>query len=195
MWNQVKASGIDFAMIRAGFRGYGSSGSMNLDPYFETNLKNAALNGLDIGIYFYSQAITVEEAIEEADFVLNLLKTYNIEIKYPIAIDTERTPGGTGRADALSAEQRTDICIAFCERIEQAGYKSMIYANKDWLLNNLNLNRLSDYDIWLAHYTNETDFKYAYTMWQYTSTGAINGIIGNVDMNYCYKNIKKGSKS
>ena len=187
MWNQVKASGIDFAMIRAGFRGYGSSGSMNLDPYFETNLKNAALNGLDIGIYFYSQAITVEEAIEEADFVLNLLKTYNIEIKYPIAIDTERTPGGTGRADALSAEQRTDICIAFCERIEQAGYKSMIYANKDWLLNNLNLNRLSDYDIWLAHYTNETDFKYAYTMWQYTSTGAINGIIGNVDMNYCYK--------
>ena len=187
MWDQVKASGIDFAMIRAGFRGYGSSGSMNLDPYFETNLKNAVLNGMDIGIYFYSQAITVDEAIEEADFVINLLRKYNIGIKYPIAIDTERTPVGTGRADYLSSEQRTDICIAFCERIKQAGYKSMIYANKDWLLNNLNLNRLSAYDIWLAHYTDETDFKYAYTMWQYTSTGAVNGIIGNVDMNYCYK--------
>ena len=187
MWDQVKASGIDFAMIRAGFRGYGSSGSLNIDPQFVTNLRNSALAGMDIGIYFYSQAITVEEAIEEADFVIDLLRRYNIGIKYPIAIDTERTPVGTGRADYLSPEQRTDICIAFCERIEQAGYKSMIYANKDWLLNDLNLSRLSDYDIWLAHYTNETDFQYAYTMWQYTSGGTVNGIIGNVDMNYCYK--------
>ena len=187
LWDQVKASGIDFAMIRAGFRGYGTSGSLNIDTQFETNLRNSALAGMDIGIYFYSQAITVEEAIEEADFVINLLRKYNIGIKYPIAIDTERTPRGTGRADYLSPEQRTDICIAFCERIEQAGYKSMIYANKDWLLNDLNLSRLGDYDIWLAHYTDETDFQYAYTMWQYTSEGTVNGILGNVDMNYCYK--------
>ena len=174
-------------MIRAGFRGYGASGSMNIDPYFETNLKNAALNGMNIGIYFYSQAITVQEAVVEANFVLDLLKKYNIEIKYPIAIDTERTPTGTGRADSISKELRTEICKTFCDVIEQAGYKSMIYANKDWLLNNLNINELNDYDIWLAHYTNETDYPYAYTMWQYTSSGIVNGIAGYVDMNYCYK--------
>ena len=186
-WASVKKAGIDFTMIRAGFRGYGSTGSMNLDMYFERNLKNAALNGIDIGIYFYSQAITVEEAIEEADFVLNLIKKYNVEIKYPIAIDTERTDGGNGRADNISKELRTSICKAFCERIEQAGYKSMIYSNKEWLMNNLNIKELSKYDIWLAHYADETDFKYAYTMWQYTSSGSVNGILGNVDMNYCYK--------
>ena len=187
LWDKVIQSGIDFAMIRAGFRGYGASGSMNIDPYFETNLKNAAANGLDIGIYFYSQAITVDEAVVEANFVLDLLKKYNIEIKYPIAIDTERTPTGTGRADSISKELRTEICKTFCDVIEQAGYKSMIYANKDWLLNNLNINELNDYDIWLAHYTNETDYPYAYTMWQYTSSGIVNGIAGYVDMNYCYK--------
>ena len=187
LWDKVKSDGIDFAMIRVGFRGYGSSGSMNTDLYFETNLKNAALNGIDIGVYFYSQAITVEEAIEEADYVINLLQKYNIEIQYPVAIDTERTPVGTGRADSISKSLRTDICKAFCDRIEQAGYKAMIYSNKDWLLNNLELDRLSDYDIWLAHYTDETDYPYAYTIWQYTSSGAVNGIATAVDMNYGYK--------
>ena len=186
-WAKVKNDGIDFAIIRAGFRGYGSSGSMNLDLYFEQNLKNAALNGIDIGIYFYSQAITVQEAIEEADFVLNLLKKYNIEIKYPIAIDTEKTPDGTGRADWISKTLRTDICKAFCDRIEKAGYKSMIYSNKNWLLENLELDRLNDYDIWVAQYADETDYPYAYTIWQYTSSGTVNGIEGRVDMNYCYK--------
>ena len=186
-WAAVKRSGIDFAIIRAGYRGYGASGSMNLDMYFEQNLKNAYLNGIDVGVYFFSQAITEKEAIEEADFVLNLVRKYNIPIRYPIAIDTERTPVGTGRADNISTELRTRICKAFCNRIQQAGYKSMIYANKYWLLNNLNIKELSQYDIWLAHYTSETDYKYSYTTWQYTSSGTVNGIVGNVDRNYCYK--------
>ena len=176
-------------MIRIGYRGYGAEGNFAEDPYFQINMQGAKNAGLKVGVYFFTQAVNRDEAIAEANWVIDTLNKYGYanQLGYPIAIDTERTPVGTGRADYLSPEQRTDICIAFCERIEQAGYKSMIYANKDWLLNDLNLSRLSDYDIWLAHYTNETDFQYAYTMWQYTSSGAVNGIIGNVDMNYCYK--------
>jgi len=187
-WNEVKKAGIDFAIIRLGFRGYGTSGSLNIDAKFYENLINANASGIDIGIYFYSQAVNEKEAIEEATLVLNALKNYkHIFIKYPIAIDTERTPYGSGRADGISAAQRTNVCIAFCETIKNAGYIPMIYSNKDWLLNNLEMNRLNNYDIWLAHYTKKTNFQYPYAIWQYTSSGIVNGINGNVDMNICYK--------
>ncbi len=185
-WRTVKNSGIDFAIIRAGYRGYGN-GRIVEDELFDYNIQEATKVGMDIGFYFYSQAISVEEAIQEAQFTLQLLSKYNVPIKYPIAIDTERTPNGTGRADGMSKELRTEVVRAFCNEIQRAGYKTMVYSNKNWLLNNLNVTSLNC-DVWLAHYTDKTDYQYPYAIWQYTSTGHVNGIVGNVDMNIGYKN-------
>ena len=184
-WRTVKNSGIDFAIIRAGYRGYGN-GRIVEDELFDYNIQEATKVGMDIGFYFYSQAISVEEAIQEAQFTLQLLSKYNVPIKYPIAIDTEKTPYGTGRADGMSKELRTEVVRAFCNEIQKAGYKTMIYSNKNWLLENLNITSLN-YDVWLAHYTDRTDYQYPYAIWQYTSTGHVNGIVGNVDMNIGYK--------
>ena len=186
-WTKVSKSGVDFAMIRAGYRGYGDKGVLVEDSMFSKNVLGAKTNKIDIGIYFYTQAINVEEAKEEAKFVVNLIKKYGIDVKYPIAIDTELSPVGTGRADSISKEKRTEIVKAFCETIKQLGYKPMVYASKYWLYDNLNVQQISQYDTWLAHYTDKTDYKYSYTMWQYTSTGKVDGITGNVDKSYCYK--------
>ena len=186
-WAKVSKSGVDFAMIRAGYRGYGDKGVLVEDSMFSKNVLGAKTNKIDIGIYFYTQAINVEEAKEEAKFVVNLIKKYGIDVKYPIAIDTELSPTGTGRADSISKEKRTEIVKAFCETIKQLGYKPMVYASKYWLYDNLNVQQISQYDTWLAHYTDKTDYKYSYTMWQYTSTGNVDGITGNVDKSYCYK--------
>ena len=186
-WQAVKNSGIDFAIIRAGYRGYGQAGTIMKDRFFERNIQEATRVGMDIGIYFYSQAITVEEARQEARYTLSLLSAYNVPVKYPIAIDTEHTPVANGRADNISKELRTEIVRAFCNEIQNAGYKPMIYANKNWLLEALNITSLSSYDTWLAHYATSTDYKYPYTIWQYTSSGTVNGIVGNVDRNIGYK--------
>ena len=186
-WTKVSKSGVDFAMIRAGYRGYGDKGVLVEDSMFSKNVLGAKTNKMDIGIYFYTQAINVEEAKEEAKFVVNLIKKYGIDVKYPIAIDTELSPIGTGRADNISKEKRTEVVKAFCEIIKQLGYKPMVYASKYWLYDNLNVQQISQYDTWLAHYTDKTDYKYSYTMWQYTSTGNVDGITGNVDKSYCYK--------
>ncbi len=186
-WAKVSKSGVDFAMIRAGYRGYGDKGVLVEDSMFSKNVLGAKTNKIDIGIYFYTQAINVEEAKEEAKFVVNLIKKYGIDVKYPIAIDTELSPTGTGRADSISKEKRTEIVKAFCETIKQLGYKPMVYASKYWLYDNLNVQQISQYDTWLAHYTDKTDYKYSYTMWQYTSTGNVDGITVNVDKSYCYK--------
>lgn len=193
-WSKAKNS-IDFVMIRAGFRGYGVSsdgtnGKLVTDSNFRTNINGALNNGIDVGVYFFSQAINEQEAIQEANYVLNLIKGYNVT--YPIAIDTEDVPNAVGRADNLTTEQRTKVVAAFCNRIKQAGYEPMIYANKWWLNEQLDMNKLSNYAVWLAHYTGATqdnpfakpsDYKGKYIMWQYTDKATINGIIGNVDAN------------
>ena len=192
-WAKVKESGVNFAIVRVGNRGYGAEGNLVTDPKFVDNMKGAMSNGIDVGVYFYSQAITESEAIEEADMTLKLIKENGFEgkIKYPIIIDTEKSGG---RADSLSKESRTAVVKAFCERVKKAGYEPMIYANKDWLINNLNMNQLESYDVWVAHYNNTTDpiknptdYKGKYQIWQYTSTGKINGISGDVDLNIGYK--------
>ena len=204
-WKKVKEDGVDFAMIRAGIRGYGVSsdgiqGKLVQDARYVENMKGAINNGIEVGVYFFTQAINEKEAIEEANFVLGLVKNY--KITYPIAIDTELSthPTGNGRADNLSVEQRTKVIKAFCETIEEAGYEPMIYANKWWLKDNLDMSKLSNYSIWLAHYTGATqddpfakpsDYTGKYIMWQYTDKGTVDGIIGNVDMNVGYKEIKK----
>ena len=188
-WSEVRNSGINFSIIRVGYRGYGS-GKIVYDPYFMMNIKGALLNGIDCGVYFYTQAINESEAIEEANWVINAVKPYNIV--YPIVIDTEwSSENKNGRADWISTEQRTKYIQAFCRTIKEAGYNPMIYANKDWLENHLNMDELSEYSVWLAHYVTgapdkKSDYQRPYVMWQYTSSGNVNGIEGNVDMDLYY---------
>ena len=183
-WNAVKASGVDYVIIRAGYRGYGS-GVLVEDPYFKKHIAGAKAAGLKVGLYLYSQAITAEEAVEEASMVLQLAKGYSLE--YPIYFDTEATGTGVGRADGLSKSHRTAIARAFCETIRNSGYKAGVYASKSWFYHQLDYGQIAQYDIWLAHYTSATDFKHRYDMWQYTGSGSCPGIPNAVDLNWAYK--------
>lgn len=195
-WSKVKEDGVDFAIIRVGFRGYGTSEPVKpvlLDTNVETNIVNAKKAGLDIGLYFYSQAITLDEALEEAGACVNFAKKYGIQ--YPIYFDTEYSnPDRDGRADSLTKTQRTNIALAFCEAVKNAGYKAGIYASKSFYYDELNFSKLSSYNIWVAHYTSkETDFKYDYKIWQYSSTGSVSGISGDTDLNISLYDYAAGS--
>ena len=185
-WSKVKNSNVKFAMIRAGHRGY-TEGNMSEDPEFLKNVKGAYQNGIKVGLYFYSSAINQEEAVEEANYVLNLIKKYNIQnyITFPIAFDIEDFEGT--RNYHLSTKQRTDIAKIFCDTIKNAGYKPMVYSYTYFLENKLDMNKLTNYDTWIADYYGNTWYKRQFTIWQYTDKGNINGITGNVDLNYCYK--------
>lgn len=204
-WNQVKKSGVTFAIIRAGNR-YGSSGKIEEDPYFRYNFKSAMKVGLKVGVYFYSQAINENEAIEEANKTLELIRKYSAEyeaetgkkaeVQYPVFIDTEYLNGG--RANAISTAVRTACVKAFCKKVEAAGYSAGVYANKDWYLHNLYAGEFNNYCIWVAQYpkTYTEGMVSTYTgphrIWQYTSSGVVSGISGRVDMNICYQDyIKK----
>lgn len=182
-WQQVKESGINFAIIRLGFRGY-CSGKLVLDERFIENINGATNAGLKVGVYFFTQAITEQEAIEEASMCIKYVSGY--QISYPIAIDTEYINDSDVRANNLSQADRTKICEAFCKTVQKAGYVPAVYASESWLYHNLNMSDLSSYMTWLAHYTTETDYTGSYGIWQYTSVGRINGISTNVDMNISY---------
>lgn len=184
-WNAVKAAGVDYAIIRVGFRGYGS-GALVEDSYFKKNIQGATAAGLKVGVYFFSQAVNTEEAVAEASMCLELTQGYNLSL--PIYFDTEYTGNG-GRADGLSANHRTTIAVAFCETIQKSGKKAGIYASKSWFYNQLEFSRISQYSIWVAHYTSaeKTDFKYNYDIWQYTGSGTCSGIQTSVDKNIIYK--------
>lgn len=190
-WTAVKNAGIQFAMIRCGYRGY-RTGRIVEDYQFRNNIIGASQNGIKVGLYFFSQATSIAEAIEEANYITNLARQYNC-ITYPLAIDTEASGAENydGRADGLNIALRTNIMVAFCNQIKNNNYIPMVYASRDWFYNNLEVSRLLNYETWLAHYTGSpekiSNYKYAYTMWQYTSSGSVNGISGNVDMNVGYK--------
>lgn len=181
-WNRVKAAGIDFVIIRVGYRGY-QYGTIAEDPYFETNIKGALAAGIDVGVYFFSQAVTEKEAQEEAQWTMKKIAPY--KITYPVVIDTEYVTGG--RANAMTATQRTKVVNAFCAEVNNSGYTPMIYANKSWLENNLVMSSLKQYDVWLARYASAPGYTGAYTIWQYTDTGTVDGITGAVDRNIGYK--------
>ena len=152
--------------------------------------KRQIKNNIDVGVYFYSQALNKEEAIEEANYVLTLVKPYNIT--YPIAIDVEAIENDSFRQENLSASELTDVIIAFCDTIKAAGYTPLIYSNLLYFMDNVELERLEDYDKWFAGYqTASPYYPYRYAMWQYTSTGSINGVSGNIDINIAMKKLKK----
>lgn len=181
-WDKVKLAGVDFAIVRAGYRG-SQTGALVVDPYFEQNMRGAANANVATGVYFFTQATNEVEAVEEASMVVRLLQDYSIQ--YPVFIDTEGA-GGTGRADNLDVETRTRVCEAFCQTIENEGYQAGVYASRNWYNNRLDVKQLEPYIIWLAEYRKEPLYQGEYQMWQYTSKGNIDGIEGNVDMNISY---------
>ncbi|MCC8140507.1 MAG: hypothetical protein LIO67_09485 [Lachnospiraceae bacterium] len=180
-WTAVKNAGITFAIIRAGYRG-SSTGVLVEDPYFKTNIKGATAAGIKVGVYFFTQAITEAEAVEEASMVLSLVSGY--KITYPIFIDTESATNG--RANGLSKSARTAVVSAFCKTIKNAGYTAGVYASKSWFNNQLNASSLSSYCIWVAQYNSSCTYSGKYNIWQYSSKGSVSGISGNVDMNISY---------
>ena len=182
-WEAVAASGVDFAIIRCGYRG-SKTGALVEDPYFRKNIEEAQEAGVKIGVYFFTQATTEVEAVEEASMVLALCKGQKLAL--PIFIDTEGA-GGTGRADGLDVEMRTVVCEAFCRTIENSGFNAGVYASKNWYENNLETERLEDYTIWLAQYSREATYEGEYDLWQYTSAGTVEGINTRVDLNMCYQ--------
>ena len=181
---KVKASGVEYAMLRCGYRSYGS-GILTEDTSFNTYAADALKNNLKIGAYFFTQAINVEEAKEEADYVINMLKPYNIT--YPVVIDVEEIFDDTYRQMHLSKSELTDVIVAFCERIKTAGYTPMIYSNLSSFLDNIDLTRVEDYEKWFAYYNDEPYFPYEISMWQYSDSGNVDGISGNVDLDISFK--------
>ena len=181
-WDRVKNAGVEFAIIRAGYRG-STTGGLVEDSCFAANMRGAAASGMPVGVYFFTQAVNEVEAVEEASAVLELIREY--ELEYPVFIDTEGA-GGNGRADNLDPETRTLVCEAFCRTIANAGYTAGVYASRNWYNNNLHTQKLENYCIWLAEYRSAPLYQGYYHMWQYTSKGAVDGIAGNVDMNISY---------
>ena len=184
-WAKVKASGIDFAFVRAGGRG-GNSGDLFTDEKLTQNLQGAIANGIQTGVYFFTQAVSASEAIEEANYVIDRVQGYDLTM--PVVIDTEELyAGGTScRHNNISVELRTVVIKAFCEQVIARGYTPMIYGSTSWLEDRLDMSQLP-YDVWVAQYYKKCEYEGEYSIWQYAETGLVNGIEGYVDMNeWCY---------
>ncbi len=186
-WDKVKASGIDFVMVRAGGRGYGEEGELYADERVLEYINAAHDAGLKVGCYFFSQATTNEEAIEEADYVKEILG--DVTLEYPVAYDWEIIKDDSARTDTVSSTQATECARAFCTRIKELGYKPMIYSPSRELYFKYDLTRLADFDIWYCEYSNLPAFYYQFTMWQYSENGEVDGIEGAVDLNVCFTGI------
>ncbi len=183
-WDKVKNDNIDYAYIRLGYRGY-ESGKIVTDDNYEKNIEGCNEAGLDCGVYFFTEAKNREEGIEEAEFVLENLGDYHVEL--PIVIDVELSSNvKKSRTRNLSQEDRTEAVIGFCERIKKAGYTPMIYGNLKSLMLMTDINKLEDYDKWFAYYNYPLRFPYKIKMWQYTSEGSVDGIKGNADINVMF---------
>ncbi|MBE6860736.1 MAG: glycoside hydrolase family 25 protein [Ruminococcus sp.] len=182
-WKKVKEAGVEFAIIRVGNRTYGG-GEIHIDEKVHQNLENAIANDIEVGVYFFSQAINTDEALEEADALLEIIEKY--DITYPVVYDWEIIYDDKARTDNVPVDVLTDCCITFCERIKSSGYTPMIYQNKRTTLFKLDLPRLQDYDFWLAEYNDGATYYYDYDIWQYSCKGKIPGISGDVDLNLSF---------
>lgn len=182
-WTEVKASGIEFAMIRVGYRGYGS-GKLDLDDCFLKHMQGALDAGLDVGVYFFSQALTPEEAVEEAEYVLTWIEGYDITC--PVVFDWEEVDA-PARTDDMNMVMLTSCAEAFCKTVEEAGYEAAVYFNQAYGYQQFNLVSLREYQFWLAEYADVPTFAYDFQMWQYTNEGTVPGINGPVDLNIYFK--------
>lgn len=184
-WTKVAGNGVEYAFIRLGIRGY-TEGEIKEDDTFEYNINGALDNGIEAGVYFFTQAISVEEAEEEAQFVLDAIEPY--DVTYPVVLDVEAVNQDNARTKDLTKEERTEYCIAFCEKIRQAGYTPMIYGNLKSFLLLLDMEKLENYEKWFAYYDDQLYFPYNVRVWQYTDTGSIEGIGTDVDINISFGN-------
>ena len=187
-WKKVAADGVEYAIIRAGVRG-STEGKIMEDENFADNMEGALENGIETGVYFFTQAVTEEEAIEEAEFVLDMIEPY--DVSYPVVLDIEEVTSDKARTADLTKEDYTRNCIAFCETIKDAGYTPMIYGNLKSFLIMLDMEQLEDYQKWFAYYSAPVYFPYEFDIWQYSSKGSVNGIKGEVDLNICMKDLGK----
>lgn len=183
-WEEVAADGVEYAFIRLGIRGY-TKGEIQEDENFKDNIKGALNNEIGVGVYFFTQAVSVEEAEEEAQFVLDALEPYPVE--HPVVIDVESVSNTNARTKDLTKEERTQYCIAFCEKIKAAGYTPMIYGNMKTFMLMLDLAQLEEYDKWVAFYDEPMYYPYAFKIWQYTDKGRVAGIEGDVDLNISFE--------
>lgn len=178
-WETV-AGYVDFAFVRLGYRGY-TSGNLVVDGYYSSNMAGATENGVDVGVYFYSQATTYEEGVEEANYVLSNLGDYSLA--YPIVLDREDPMSEDARTNNLSVEQHTQAALGFLETIAASGHKAMMYTNRMYYALYLDLDQIYQYPVWYAQYADEPDWPYEFSIWQYTESGEVPGISGTVDLN------------
>lgn len=183
-WEAVKAAGIDFAIIRVGYRG-SKTGALVEDSYFKRNIQGATSAGIKVGVYFFTQAVTEAEAVEEASMALSLTSGYNLS--YPIFVDTENG-SGSARANGLDKATRTACVSAFCKTIQNGGRSAGVYASKSWYNSKIDASAFNSYFIWVAQYNTTCNYTGKYNMWQYSSKGSVPGIKGNVDVNISYVN-------
>lgn len=181
-WNRVKQDGVEFALLRVGARGY-STGNIVLDENFADNLKSCSQNGIDVGVYFFSQAINTYEAIEEANYCVAALG--GKKIRYPVIFDSEKIMNDSYRTENLTSTELTNIFKAFADTVKAYGYTPMVAGTKEQLATRFDLESLSGYDVWLLDIGEKTEYPYRYTIRQYADDGKINGINGNVDYNIC----------
>lgn len=184
-WKKVAADGVEYAFIRVGCRGYGKSGTLIKDEKFHQNVKGALEQGIKVGAYFFTQAITKEEALAEAELVIKELANY--EITYPVAIDVERVQNDKARQDALTAEERTEICKVFCEKIKEAGYIPMVYGDSETFAKLILPEELSAYDFWICETDGTMTFPYEFAVWQYSHKGKVSGIKNDTNISISLK--------
>lgn len=182
-FKKVKDSGVDFVYLRLGYRGY-VNGKISIDKYFETNYKNAKEAGLQVGVYFFSQAIDEKEAMEEAFFTLENI--VNKKIDLPIVYDLEEIDYDDSRIKDISGEQRSNNAMSFIQKVTENGYEGMIYTNLYWSTEFFDLHQILNYDIWFAQYNDLPDFIYPFKIWQYSDSGIVDGINYPVDLNIMF---------
>lgn len=183
-WEKVAGDEVEYAFIRLGIRGY-TEGEILEDETFRDNIRGALENDIDVGVYFFTQALSEEEAEEEAEFVIESIAPYKVE--YPVVLDVEAVTSSRARGNDLTSEERTKYCIAFCEKIKEAGYTPMIYGNLKTFMLMLDIEKLEEYDKWFAYYDESYYFPYDFKIWQYTNKGKIAGIKGEVDLNISFE--------
>jgi GH25 family lysozyme M1 (1,4-beta-N-acetylmuramidase) len=181
-WDQVKAAGFDFAFIRIGYRGY-SVGQIKPDDLAREHLASAKAAGLDVGVYFYAQAISPEEAAEEARWCLDFLGGEILDL--PVVYDWEWVDR-QARTGSMDRETLTECAKTFCQIIERSGHQAMIYFNTHVARDLLDLEELAEYPFWLAQYKDQMDFPHRIDLWQYTETGSVPGIQGDVDIDLMF---------
>ncbi|MBR4529279.1 MAG: glycoside hydrolase family 25 protein [Lachnospiraceae bacterium] len=187
-WERVAADGVKYAFIRVGLRG-STEGKLVEDQQYADNIEGALDAGIKVGVYFYTQAVDEEEAVEEADFLLERIADYPITL--PVVFDIEPTDSGESRAAGLSADQNTKNVLAFCSRVEDAGYTPMVYGGLQTFLMMLDMEQIEHLKKWFAFYDTQQYFPYEYSYWQFSKSGSVDGIEGDVDLNICIEDLAK----